>query len=151
LHIKSVVTFDADGQHNIDDLPNFLTTFKADPSLDIVFGSRFVTKTRTNVPFIRRLILIGWRIFTILLSRIRLTDAHNGYRMLTLETVKKIRLTMDSFEYASELIEEVHYRWLKYAEVPVNIIYDDYTLGKGQKNGNALTIVWRMIWKKFFK
>ena len=125
-----MVTFDADGQHDIEDLSQFLAAFKEDSKLDIVFGSRFVKKTRTNVPLIRRLILIGGRLFTVLLSRIRLTDAHNGYRMLTVDAVRKIRLTMDAFEYASELIEEIHRLRLRYAEVPVNIRYDEYSLGK---------------------
>ncbi len=151
LKVKYVVTFDADGQHDIADLVHFLEAFKNDSSLDIIFGSRFVTKTRTNVPFIRRLILMGGRLFTVILSKVRLTDAHNGYRMLTLETVKKIRLTMDAFEYASELIEEVHRKQLRYAEVPVNILYDEYSLWKGQKNSNAINIVLRMLWKKFVK
>jgi hypothetical protein len=130
MGVKLIVTFDADGQHDMGDLENFITAFKNDKSLDVVFGSRFITKTRTNVPLIRRLILIGGRIFTVILSRIRLTDAHNGYRMLTMNAVNKIKLTMDAFEYASELIEEVHHKRLKYAEVPVNIIYDEYSLGK---------------------
>ena len=151
MGVEYVVTFDADWQHDIADIENFKDAFKRDPALDAVFGSRFITKTRTNVPLLRRLILIGGRVFTVILSRIRLTDAHNWYRVFRLSAVRKIKLTMDAFEYASELIEEVHKARMRYAEVPVNIHYDDYSLGKWQKNSNALNIVWRMIWKKFFK
>jgi hypothetical protein len=71
--------------------------------------------------------------------------------MMTVEAARRIKLTMDTFEYASELIEEIHRLRLRYAEVPVNIRYDEYSLGKGQKNSNAMNIVWRMIWRKFFK
>jgi hypothetical protein len=52
-----VVTFDADGQHDIADIGEFIRAFEKDPDLDIVFGSRFIRKTQTNVPFIRRCIL----------------------------------------------------------------------------------------------
>jgi hypothetical protein len=52
-----VVTFDADGQHDIVDIEEFIQAFEKDPDLDIVFGSRFIRKTQTNVPFYRRCIL----------------------------------------------------------------------------------------------
>ncbi len=37
---------------------------------------------------------------------------------------------MDGMEYASELIEQVRIHQLKWREVPVNIHYDEYSLGK---------------------
>ncbi len=53
-----VVTFDADGQHDIADLPHFLEVFDRHPHTDIVYGSRFITQTLSNVPFWRRIILM---------------------------------------------------------------------------------------------
>lgn len=52
-----VVTFDADGQHDIADIGIFMRTFEKNDDLDVVFGSRFIVKTKSNVPFFRRLIL----------------------------------------------------------------------------------------------
>lgn len=86
------------------------------------------------MPLHRRITLWGGKWFTWAVSGIRLTDSHNGYRMLTVDAVKKIVLTMDGMEYASEFIEQVRLQGLKYAEVPVHIRYDDYTLGKGQRH-----------------
>ncbi len=57
LGVTYVVTFDADGQHHIEDLPVFIKVFEKDPTLDLVLGSRFIVKTHTNVPFFRRLTL----------------------------------------------------------------------------------------------
>jgi len=51
------VTFDADGQHDIKDMPHFLDAFEKNKDIDIVFGSRFIIKTKTNVPLVRRMIL----------------------------------------------------------------------------------------------
>ena len=51
------MTFDADGQHDIADMPRFIGAYDADATLDIVLGSRFIVKTNTNVPLIRRCIL----------------------------------------------------------------------------------------------
>jgi hypothetical protein len=43
-----------------------------------------------------------------MISQINLTDAHNGYRMLSVKVVESIELTMDGMEYASELIDQIH-------------------------------------------
>lgn len=145
-----VVTFDADGQHDIADIDSFIETFEKHPKTQVVYGSRFIIKTRSNVPFMRKMVLWGWKIFTSLISGANLTDAHNGYRMFRKEVIEKIVLTMDGMEYASELIDEVYLQGFTIREVPVNIHYDDYTLAKGQRYGWALRIVLRMIFKKFF-
>ena len=145
-----VVTFDADGQHDIRDLSAFIEVFVTHPKTDIVYGSRFIAKTRSNVPFLRKLILVWGRIFTSFISWASLTDAHNGYRMFRTVVIEKIHLTMDGMEYASELIDELYLEGFRIREVPVNIYYDAYTLAKWQRYGWALRIAFRMIYKKFF-
>ena len=150
MGIEYVVTFDADGQHHIEDIRNFTDAFRKDPSLDLVLGSRFIVKTRTNVPFFRRLTLLGGQFFTFFMSGIWLTDAHNGYRMMKIETVEKIHLAMDGMENGSEFVDEMRNQKCRFAEVPVNVTYTDDTLAKGQHLGGIWRIVTKMIWKKFF-
>lgn len=111
-------------------MPNFENAFEKDPTLDVVMGSRFIVKTNTNVPFMRRIILWGGRIFTSIVSGVHLTDAHNGYRMMRIKTLEKIHITMDGMEYASELIDQIGQYKFHFQEVPVNIHYDEYTLAK---------------------
>lgn len=147
-----VVTFDADGQHRISDYETFMRAFKKHPHLDIVFGSRFLKKdSLQNIPFIRKIVLKWGRIFTYLLSWIKLSDAHNWYRVFRLATLQKIRLTADSMAYASEITEQVAQNHLAYGEVSVEIIYTEYSLSKWQKSSNALFIAWDAIWAKFFR
>jgi len=50
--------------------------------------------------------------------------------MIKISSLKKIHLTMSGMEYASEIIEQIRKNHLKFKEVPVNISYDDYSLGK---------------------
>lgn len=109
---------------------HFIDMFHQHKKLDIVFGSRFIVKTKTNVPLSRRMILWGGRIFTSIISGVHLTDAHNGYRMMRVEVLEKIRISMDGMEYASELIDQIGKYDFSFREVPVNIHYDAYTLGK---------------------
>lgn len=148
---RYTVCFDADGQHHINDVKKFFAEFEKDKNLDIVLGSRFITKTKTNVPFLRRIILFLGRIFTFFISNIKLTDSHNGYRVIRKEALDKIRLTMDGMEYASELIENIYVHNLKFSEVPVDILYTEYSLRKWQKSMNAINIGFKVIWNKFFR
>lgn len=132
-------------------MPRFVEAFEKDDRLDIVLGSRFITKTNSNVPFFRHIILMGGKLFTWAISGIKLTDAHNGYRMMKVEALKKITLTMDGMEYASEFVEQMNIQGLRFKEVPVNIHYDDYTMGKGQRFGGAWRIASKILWWKFFR
>ena len=65
--------------------------------------------------------------------------------------LKKIHLKMDSMAYASELIEEIRKKKIKYAEVFVVIKYTDYSLWKWQSSLNAINIALKVIFNKFFK
>ncbi len=143
-----IVHFDADDQHNPDDIDKLLfPLFKNEA--DIVFGSRFLGCVE-NIPFFRKIILKGGISFTNFLYGIKLTDVHNGMRAFKSEVFKKIVLTEDRFAYASELIEKIVAFGFKLKEVPVRIIYTEYSLKKGQKNLNAINIFLKMIRRKFF-
>jgi hypothetical protein len=50
--------------------------------------------------------------------------------MFRLETIKKLRLTIDDMSYASELIDIIATKKLKFKEIPVDILYTDYSLSK---------------------
>lgn len=150
-HINYICTFDIDGQHQLKDLESFLIELRKDKNLEVVLGSRFIKKTQTNVTLLRKSILKLWIIFTFFISNIKLTDSHNGYRVFTLDTVKQLKLTIDDMSYASELIDIIARKKLKYKEIPVDIIYTDYSKSKWQKSINAINIAFKTIWYKFFK
>lgn len=149
--VNYVCTFDIDWQHQLKDLESFLIEFRKDSQLEVVLWSRFIQKTQTNVWMIRKIILKLGIIFTFFISDIKLTDSHNWYRMFRLETIKKLRLTIDDMSYASELIDIIATKKLKFKEIPVDILYTDYSLSKWQKSFNAINIALKTIWYKFFK
>lgn len=150
-HTQYICTFDIDWQHQLKDLENFLVEFRKDKDLEVVLWSRFIKKTQTNVTLLRKSILKLGIIFTFFISNIKLTDSHNGYRVFTLDTIKQLKLTIDDMSYASELIDIIARKKLKYKEIPVDIIYTDYSKSKWQKSINALNIAFKTIWYKFFK
>lgn len=152
IDCEYIICFDADGQHRISDLDNFFYVFDENPSLEVLLWSRFFKKeSYENMPVSRKIILKWWKIFTRIISGAKLTDAHNGYRVFKRGTLDKIRLTTDNMAYASELVDLIVKHKIKYAEVPVKIRYTEYSLSKGQKSSNAISIAFYMIWKKFFR
>ncbi|MCK9272038.1 DUF2304 family protein [Candidatus Gracilibacteria bacterium] len=151
LKVKWVVTYDADGQMDVDDMDLFLRIIKENKNLDVLLGSRFITGgTAQNIPALRKIILSGSKIITYFLNGMWVSDPHNGYRVISLDFIKKINITSDNMAYASEFIEEISRLKAKYIEVPVNIKYSEYSLGKGQKNSNAFKILFELLYKKFF-
>jgi polyprenyl-phospho-N-acetylgalactosaminyl synthase len=75
--VSYLITFDADGQHDITDAATLIDTADNNSKLGAVFGSRFIEDTGTNVPMIRRAILFMGRFFTLIVSGVYLTDTHN--------------------------------------------------------------------------
>lgn len=149
--VEYIITFDADWQHLVSDIQKFIKKFEQDRELWVIFGSRFLQKSETNVPFFRKIILFLGKIFTFFVSGIMLTDAHNWLRWFRFQAIKKIKLKMDSMAYASEIIDEVRKNKIKFTEVFVVIKYTDYSKSKWQSSLNALNIAIKVLSNKFFK
>ena len=149
--VDYIITFDADGQHDVCDLKKVDNYLKEHKKVDVFIGSRFLSKRQIWMPLSRRIILKLGIVFTFLLSRVNLSDSHNGFRIFRREVLDKINLTIDGMWYASEMIDIIATKEIPFKEIPVNIIYTEYSLWKWQKNSNALNIAFKMIWNKFFK
>ncbi len=142
---RYIVHFDSDGQHDVKDLDRMLKTL-IEGNYDIVLGSRFLQEN--DIPLSKRIILKGGIIFTYILSRIWLTDVHNGLRVMTSDTAKKLDITHDRMEHASEILDKVKVLDLKYKEVPVTVHYTEYSMSKGQSIFNSINIAFKLILSK---
>jgi glycosyltransferase involved in cell wall biosynthesis len=141
--MRWVVTFDADGQHQVDDVVAMLDKARAD-NLDVVFGSRFLDD-RTNAGLLKKLVLRAAVGYTNLTTNTKLTDAHNGLRVISRELVERIEISQNRMAHASELVQQIGALQVKYAESPVHILYTDYSRAKGQSLWNAVNILAELI------
>jgi len=148
LKADIIVHFDADGQMQGSDIPCMIEAIKLGEA-DIVLGSRFI-KSRPKMPFSRLLILKLGILFTLIISGIRLTDTHCGFRALSKKAASNIKITRDRMAHASEILDLIKVKHLKYRECPVNIKYSKETLAKGQSSFGAITIVKDLLKSKFF-
>jgi len=136
---EHIVTFDADGQHRVDDIA-VLSAKERETGADIVLGSRFLGTTE-NIPPLRRATLRMAILFTRMTSGISLSDSHNGLRLLTRHAAERIRIRQNRMAHASEIIDQITILGLSVAEAPVTIMYTEYSLRKGQRIGNAVNVL----------
>ena len=144
---KNIVTFDGDGQHIAHDALRLVEELE-NSSLDIVFGSRFLGYEKSNTPAMKRIILKIVTKITNILTGIKLSDAHNGLRALTVEASKVVELTQAGMAHASQMISLTRQANLKYHEIPVNVIYTSYSRKKGQSILNSVNIVADLVWSE---
>jgi glycosyltransferase involved in cell wall biosynthesis len=138
-----VVTFDADGQHDPTDAVRMVELARAE-AVDVVLGSRFLGAA-AGLPGLRRTVLRGGVAFTRLTTGLRLTDTHNGLRVLSRRAAENLDIRLRGMAHASELLQHVAQSGLSYREAPVSIRYTDYSRAKGQSSLNALNIVYDLF------
>ena len=144
-----IVTFDADGQHDPKQIKD-LTKPVESGEVDVTLGSRFIGKAE-NIPFIRKMFLKGGALIIRLFYGIKLTDSHNGFRALSKRAAERIEIKSDRMEHASEILEQIKKKRLTYKEIPVTIIYTEYSMNKGQSTLNAFNILFKMIKNKLLR
>jgi glycosyltransferase involved in cell wall biosynthesis len=138
-----IVTFDADGQHDPNDVLRLVQPL-AGNERDVVLGSRFLASPDA-VPFSRRLLLRVAVIFTRAASGLPVTDAHNGLRAFSSSAASAIRIRQDRMAHASELVDQVRDRRLRWCEVPVTVRYTPYSRRKGQSHFGVFRILFDYI------
>ena len=148
LNADIVVHFDADGQMKGEEIATLLEPIMRGEA-DVVLGSRFLGKTAIAMPLWRRLALRLAVLFTMILSGIRVSDTHNGFRALSRKAVEDIRITLDRMAHASEILDLIKAKRLRFVERPVTITYTPDTLKKGQTTWRAIGTAKDILKKKF--
>lgn len=136
---RYIVTFDADGQHDVADAVAMVERAEAE-QLAIVLGSRFLDD-RTSPGALKKVVLKTAVALTNAATGMRLTDAHNGLRVLRIDAAHRVNLQQDRMAHASEIVEQLGRSGLPWAEHPVHIRYTDYSKAKGQSLLNSINIV----------
>lgn len=134
-----IVTFDADGQHRVTDAVAMLETAREE-DLAVVFGSRFLDN-RTDPGWIKRVILKTAVRVSNLTTGLKLTDAHNGLRVIRRDAAEHLDLKQDRMAHATEIVLQLSRTGLPWKEHPVELLYTDYSRAKGQSVLNSVNIL----------
>ncbi len=148
-HADIIVTFDADGQHDPNEIKDMIEPI-INGECQVTLGSRFLGKS-PNIPWIKKIMLKGGILFTYLVSGIKLTDAHNGFRALSRSAAQMIEIRQDRMEHASEIVEEIHKKQISYKEVPVTIRYTRYSIQHGQSPFASFKIAFNLLVRKLVR
>lgn len=144
-----IVTFDADGQHQPDDINTLLQPL-VNNEADIALGSRFLGSTN-NIPAKRKQLLKFARLVNYFFTGLLLSDAHNGLRAMTAKTAQQIKIRQNGMAHATEIIAEIRKKKISYKEVPVTISYTEYSKNKGQTVWGGFRIFFDILLNKIFK
>ena len=136
---KALITFDADGQHSVQDAISFAREIISCEE-DIILGSRFI-QHRKNIPLMKRFALKVVTFFTNKITNMKLTDSHNGLKAYKLSCLDHIKIDIDGFAFESQIIKNISQANILYKEMPTNTIYTKYSKNKGQKLRNGLIIL----------
>ena len=94
----------------------------------------------------KRIILKVVTKLTQILTDVRLSDAHNGLRALTVEASKSIQITQNGMAHATQFVSLALQANLRYSEIPVTVLYTPYSRSKGQSVLNSINIALDLIW-----
>ena len=122
---KVLVTLDADGQHDVNEIDKLLKPITDDKS-DVVIGSRFLGETE-NVPSYRKL---GINVITKLTNasiKKNLTDSQSGFRAYNKKVIEQVQLSESGMGVSTEILIKASSKEFRIAEVPITISYGENT------------------------
>ena len=120
--VSILVTLDADGQHNPDEIPNLLSPILLQEA-DLVNGARFL-EGHNDVPAYRR---IGQEVLTFatnLSSDIKINDSQSGFRAFSNNTFEAFKFNNTGMGIESEMIADAANAGLRIKDVPITCRYD---------------------------
>ncbi len=127
LDVDILVTFDADGQHRVEDIKSVIDPIIKE-EIDLVIGSRFLNKEDENeIPKYRK---IGIKTITALASTSlneKLTDSQSGFRGYSKKVLQDITPSEYGMGVSTELLIKANKRGFKIKEVPITILYEGDT------------------------
>ncbi|MEM2527966.1 MAG: glycosyltransferase family 2 protein, partial [Ignisphaera sp.] len=115
-----VVTLDADGQHNPEDIPRIIEPILRGEA-DIVIGSRFLS-SRSKMPAYRR---IGVKIINSIFraGAKKISDTQSGYRAYSIKALSLVRPIESGMGASVEILLKAEQNKLRIKEIPIRIYY----------------------------
>ena len=137
---KYIVTFDADGQHEIEDIPKVCKPLQ-DGDADVVIGAR----PFEDMPISKSFANIIMNALTLIFYGRNVKDSQSGLRAFTAHAADVINIVSRGYGVSSEFIKEISDKKLRLAEVTITTIYTPETQNKGTDAIVGLKILTKMV------
>ena len=125
LDADILVTFDADGQHQISEIDSVLQPLFENKA-DIVIGSRFIGETK-DLPRYRKIGIKTITGLTNVMTGSKITDSQSGFRAYTKKVLKEISPTESGMGISTEILIKASKKEMRIVEVPITISYEGST------------------------
>ncbi len=141
-----IITLDADGQHDPQEIPLFIK--KINEGFDVVIGSRFLGE-KTKMPLQR---VLSNKITTLLLRffGVKVSDSQSGFRAFKKEVLKEIKFNSERYIAESEILIETAKKKFRIGEVNIKTTYEGYS-SKINPFLDTLQFIWLILKKTFEK
>ena len=123
-----LVTFDADGQHQISEIDNILQPI-LENTADIVIGSRFLGKTK-NLPKYRKFGIKTITGLTNVMTGSNISDSQSGFRSYSKKILNEITPTESGMGISTEILIKATKKKMRITEIPITINYENTTHSK---------------------
>ena len=121
-----LVTFDADGQHRIEDINRVINPIINGES-DLVIGSRFLDESAKEVPRYRKAgIKLITKITNVTIKK-QLTDSQSGFRAYSKKVLNELNPSELGMGISTEILIKASAKNFRISEVPIKIVYDGDT------------------------
>ena len=120
-----LVTFDADGQHRVEDIEKVVEPIKNN-NADLVIGSRFLDE-KSHIPNYRK---IGIKVITQITNasiKKKLTDSQSGFRAYNKQVLSQISPSDMGMGISTEILIKSSSKGLRIMEVPITVLYEGNT------------------------
>jgi len=120
-----LVTFDADGQHRVEDIEKVIEPIKNNVA-DLVIGSRFLDE-KSDIPNYRK---IGIKVITQVTNasiKKKLTDSQSGFRAYNQRVLSQISPSDMGMGISTEILIKSSSKGLRIMEVPITVLYEGGT------------------------
>ena len=139
-NFEAVIQIDADGSHQVSDLPNLLSKFESTPSVDLIIGSRWVKGGSVlNWSKHREALSRLANIYSNVLLRLGVKDSTAGFRIYKMSAIRKLDLSSiksEGYCFQIEMTREIERIGGVISEVPIDFVERQF--GKSKMSGKIV-------------
>jgi len=156
LDADIIVTMDSDGQHDPKDIKALIEPI-IEKKADVVIGSRMLE--HKDMPESRIIMNRIANLVTYVFFGIIVSDSQSGFRAYSKKAYNSVYTYLDRYEFESEMLGQIKNAGLKIGEIPIKVIYTEYSknkykhIGKFSAQGlmNGIKMVIRLLENSLFK
>jgi glycosyltransferase involved in cell wall biosynthesis len=125
LEIDILVTFDADGQHRIEDIDSMIKPIQEDKA-EIVIGSRFI-QNDSEIPKYRKVGIKTITGLTNVATGLNVTDAQSGFRSYNKKVLENINPSDFGMGISTEILIKAKKMNYRIIEISIVVLYEGDT------------------------